>query len=282
MRKSRIGYLNIAAPVLLFLAIAAALAVPSLARASGAGAGSCHANVVADGETPYAFSGVVIRREVWGPPAYGMRPKTDSKIAAWILKLDSAVPITLLLDFQTERPVTLNQIQLHGPLEKRPGGFGAYAARHVVVDGTLSVPSVPSDLTDAVINGKRVMVTPRIACASDAQSACLVIGKHASLIGVLRVYRNEGPDVVNPGPFWALRVSPPICFISDPAYSWRDPENAAASDVAVMQPLLDDHQLEAYKHFLGKRVRVSATPIRSDNAYKATIIVLDHVTITGE
>jgi hypothetical protein len=258
----------------------AAFPISTAALAGEPAGGSCHVNFVADGETPFTFSGVLTQREVWDQPASGSRPKTGGPVA-WILKLDSAAPIAIDPGTKAQQDMTLAELQLRGKFEHRRSAYKAYLGKHVVVDGTLSVPRAWNDATLAVVDAERIAVTQGVACASDAQAGCLVQGKRVTFVGVLRKEWYSGPDGNSRSAFLGLHVDRPLCFLPDPAYGPQVAGNGAASGVRIMELVgnYDDHR---YQRLVGKRIHLSARPLQSDNGNQATLVLLDDVKIEGE
>jgi hypothetical protein len=70
-------------------------AVVAKALEKSAAAKSCRM-AITDGQDPDALiSGTVVEREVWGPPNFGERPKTDSRYRVWIISLDDPIQVTV-------------------------------------------------------------------------------------------------------------------------------------------------------------------------------------------
>jgi hypothetical protein len=134
-----------------------------MAAASHAASATCHRRVTTANMKDIRISGILVLRMTYGPPNYGENPKTDSRFAYWVVKLDYPIAVITGIDIgMPSQMVTAREMQIR----RRPGlvDVGPFRGKHVIVQGVVGTQEFAEDMTPVIIDASSMVAGGPIPC----------------------------------------------------------------------------------------------------------------------
>ncbi|HWF63942.1 MAG TPA: hypothetical protein VN685_04955 [Rhizomicrobium sp.] len=125
---------------------------------------ACHRQATTANKKDIRISGVLVRRAAFGPPNYGENPKTDSRLAYWVVELDVPIKVITGLDIDVpSQTITVHEMQiLRGPGLRED--VDSFRGMHVVVRGVIGTQVFAQDMTPVNIVASNITAGGPIPC----------------------------------------------------------------------------------------------------------------------